>query len=115
MSAADRAAFPVAVIGGGPVGLAAAAHLVTRGIKVKLYEAGETVAAHVQSWSHVRLFSPWRHNTDPAARAILRDHGWQEPPADALPTGRDLYQAYLEPLARTPAMRGVIETGTRVV
>ena len=36
--------LPVAVIGAGPVGLAAAAHLIERGIPVKVYEAGETVA-----------------------------------------------------------------------
>ena len=64
---------------GGPVGLAAAAHLVTRGVPVKLYEAGETVAANVRDWAHVRLFSPWRFNTDAAATAILREHGWQAP------------------------------------
>ena len=110
----DELGLPVAVIGGGPVGLAAAAHLVTRGIPVKLYEAGDTVAAHVRSWSHVRLFSPWRFNTDAAARAILRSHGWQEPPGDALPTGGDLYAAYLQPLAQTPELKSVIETGVRV-
>ena len=71
-------AFPVAVIGGGPVGLAAAAHLVTRGVPVKLYEAGESVAANVRDWGHVRLFSPWRFNTDMAAAAILRERGWQD-------------------------------------
>ena len=32
--------LPVAVIGGGPVGLAAAAHLIARGLPVKVYEAG---------------------------------------------------------------------------
>jgi thioredoxin reductase len=106
--------FPVAVIGGGPVGLAAAAHLVTRGVAVKLYEAGETVAAHVRSWGHVRLFSPWRFNIDQAAAAILRDHGWQEPPGDILPTGQELYSAYLAPLAQTPSLQHVIETGARV-
>jgi hypothetical protein len=106
--------LPVAVIGGGPVGLAAAAHLVTRGLPVKLYEAGETIAAHVRSWGHVRLFSPWRFNIDQAAAAILRDHGWQEPPGDILPTGHDLHAAYLEPLAQTAPLQSVIETGTRV-
>ena len=111
---ADRSVLPVAVIGGGPVGLAAAAHLVTRGVPVKLYEAGETVAANVRDWGHVRLFSPWRFNTDAAATAILREHGWQAPAADALPTGSDLYAAYLQPLAETPALRSVIETGARV-
>ena len=70
----------VAIIGGGPVGLAAAAHLITRNIPVKLYEAGDTIAANVRDWGHVRLFSPWSFNADQAAKAILKQHGWQEPP-----------------------------------
>ena len=106
--------FPVAVIGGGPVGLAAAAHLVTRGVPVKLYESGKTAAAYVRSWGHVRLFSPWRFNTDEASVAILRAHGWQEPPGDILPTGHDLYAAYLQPLAQTRPLQKVIENGARV-
>ncbi len=114
MSAAGHSTLPVAVIGGGPVGLAAASHLVTRGLPVKLYEAGETVAAHVRDWGHVRLFSPWGFNTDTAATAILREHGWQAPPATALPTGHDLYAAYLQPLGESPVLRSVIETGARV-
>jgi thioredoxin reductase len=100
----------VAVIGAGPVGLAAAAHLITRNIPVKVYEAADTIAANVRDWGHVRLFSPWTFNIDQAAKAILKQHGWQEPPGDALPTGSDLYEAYLRPLADTPEMRAVIET-----
>ena len=91
-----------------------AAHLVTRGLPVKLYEAGATVAAHVRDWGHVRLFSPWGFNTDAAATAILREHGWQAPPATALPTGGDLYSAYLHPLAEAPPLKAVVETGARV-
>src|SRR5581483_2101747 len=90
----------VAVIGAGPVGLAAAAHLLTRGLAVKVYESGATVAANVRDWGHVRLFSPWAFNTDPAAVALLRQHGWQAPPDQVLPTGRDLIDAYLAPLAQ---------------
>jgi thioredoxin reductase len=107
-------ALPVAVIGAGPVGLAAAAHLIQCRLPVKVYEAGETAAANVRDWGHVRLFSPWAYNTDTAARSLLKAHGWQEPPADALPTGSDLYDAYLKPLAETPEMAGVIETGAKV-
>jgi hypothetical protein len=106
--------LPVAVIGSGPVGLAAAAHLITRGLPVKLYESGDTVAANVHSWGHVRLFSPWRFNTDSASTAILREHGWQAPQGDVLPTGHDLRAAYLEPLAATPEMADVIETRAKV-
>jgi thioredoxin reductase len=114
MSTRSIADLPVAVIGAGPVGLAAAAHLLARGVPVKLYEAGDTVAAHVRDWGHVRVFSPWRFNIDAAAASILRAHGWQAPPADALPTGNELYSAYLAPLAATPPMRVIIETGARV-
>ena len=106
--------LPVAVIGGGPVGLAAAAHLVTRGVPVRLYEAGETVAAHVRDWGHVRLFSPWGFNTDTAATAILREHGWQAPPATRCRPATICTPPISQPLAETPALRAVIETGARV-
>ena len=105
---------PVAVIGAGPVGLAAAAHLISRNIPVKVYEAGDTVAANVRDWAHVRLFSPWSLNADHAAKALLKRHGWQEPHGDTMPTGGDLYEAYLRPLADTPEMRAVIETKATV-
>ncbi|MCA1444971.1 NAD(P)-binding protein, partial [Ensifer sp. IC4062] len=46
-------ALPVAVIGAGPVGLAAAAHLITRGIEPIVFERGETVGASLLEWGHV--------------------------------------------------------------
>jgi thioredoxin reductase len=110
-----REDLPVAVIGGGPVGLAAAAHLIERNVPVQVFEAGETVAANMRDWAHVRVFSPWHLNIDSAARKILTRHGWQEPEADGLPTGGDIVARYLKPLADTPELRGVIETGARVV
>jgi thioredoxin reductase len=104
----------VAVIGAGPVGLAAAAHLISRNIPVKVYEAGETIATNVRDWGHVRLFSPWSFNVDETAKAILKQHGWREPPSDGLPTGNDLYEAYLRPLADIPEVLAVIETSAAV-
>jgi thioredoxin reductase len=106
--------YPVAVIGAGPVGLAAAAHLIDRGIPVRVYEAGETVGANIRDWAHVRTFSPWRYSVDGAARKLLANSQWREPPQDVLPTGDDLYRQYLAPLAATPEMAAVIETGARV-
>ncbi len=107
--------LPVAVIGAGPVGLAAAAHLLARGLPVRLYEAGETAGANVRDWGHIRLFSPWRYNVDEAARALLERHGWKAPCADTFPTGASLYERYLRPLADTPEIAAVLETRTRVV
>ena len=63
--------LPVAVIGAGPVGLAAAAELIARGIETRVYEAGPEVADNVRDWGHVRLFSPWRYNVAEAASRLL--------------------------------------------
>ena len=82
--------LPVAVIGGGPIGLAAAAHLVARGLDVRVYEAGSSVGASVLDWGHVRIFSSWQYNIDPEARALLARQGWVAPPAEELPTGAEL-------------------------
>jgi hypothetical protein len=105
---------PVAVIGAGPVGLAAAAHLATRGLSFVVLEAGDRVAASVDDWAHVRLFSPWRFNTDPTARALLEAEGWTAPDPDVLPTGGDLIAGYLAPLAAHPAIAPHLRLGVAV-
>jgi NADPH-dependent 2,4-dienoyl-CoA reductase/sulfur reductase-like enzyme len=107
--------LPVAVIGAGPVGLAAAAHLLARGLPVKLYEAGDSIAAHIRDWGHVRLFSPWSYNIDKAARALLEPTGWIAPKPSVHPTGAELVEQYLQPLAATPQLKPLIETGARIV
>src|SRR5690349_8202776 len=80
----DTKELPIAVIGAGPVGLAAAAELISRGERVKVYEAAQTVGAHLREWGHVRLFSPWRYNTAEAAVRLLTLHGWTPPDPDLL-------------------------------
>ncbi|HSP25201.1 MAG TPA: FAD-dependent oxidoreductase, partial [Saliniramus sp.] len=105
---------PVAIIGAGPVGLAAAAQLARKGLAFKVFEAGASVAASVREWGHVRLFSPWRYNVDDAARALLEAEGWVMPDEDVIPTGSELSARYLEPLAKTPALHPHIETSARV-
>ena len=107
--------LPVAILGAGPVGLAAAAHLVTRGVRPLVFEAGATVGASVRKWGHVRLFSPWRYLIDTAARELLLASGWTPPPEATLPTGRELVEHYLEPLAQLPQLRPHLRLGWRVV
>ncbi|MEV4477879.1 FAD-dependent oxidoreductase [Nonomuraea sp. NPDC049504] len=92
--------LPVVVIGAGPVGLAAAAHLAERGIDFTVLEAGDRVAASVARWGHVRVFSPYRYNIDAAARRLLEAGGWSAPDPDWLPTGAELIDDYLAPLAK---------------
>ena len=99
----------VAVIGAGPIGLAAAAHLLERGFSPLVLEAGATVAASYESFRHVQLFSPWRYNVDPAARRLLEATGWKMPREDELPTAGAMIDDYLAPLAAhaeiAPALR----------
>jgi thioredoxin reductase len=107
--------LPVAIIGAGPVGLAAAAHLSARNHPFILFEAGPTVAANILTWKHVRIFSPWRYNIDKAARAILSRTDWDEPDEDAIPSGEELYDQYLLPLSVTTPLKSHIHLESRVI
>ncbi|MFC8124805.1 FAD-dependent oxidoreductase [Streptomyces sp. NPDC057302] len=91
--------LPVIVIGAGPIGLAAAAHLVERGIEPLVLEADDSAGAAVREWSHVRLFSTWGEVVDPAAEKLLAPTGWVKPDGATYPTGGDWAKKYLQPLA----------------
>ena len=71
----------VAIIGAGPVGLAAAAHVLERGMKPVVLESGPEPAHTVRQWQHVQLFSPWEYNVDKAAERLLAPMGWSTRPA----------------------------------
>lgn len=106
--------LPVAVIGAGPVGLAAAARLIERGITPLILEAGAEVGAHLANYAHVRLFSPWRYDIDPAMAAMLARSGWTAPPAGALPLAGEVVQQVLVPFARLPEVAAHLHLDTRV-
>jgi thioredoxin reductase len=110
-----KASLPVAIIGAGPVGLAAAAHLYSRHQPFIILEAGDTVAANILSWKHIRVFSPWKYNVDTVARQLLETIHWTMPEADALPTGAELYEHYLKPLADTPFIKPHLYLRTKVI
>ncbi len=90
---------PVVVIGAGPVGLAAAAHLADRGLPYVVLEAGTGPGAAVRRWGHVRTFTPWQHVTDPTAEKLLSPTGWTRPGGAVPPTGAEIVEHYLQPLA----------------
>ncbi len=104
----------VAILGGGPVGLAAAAHVLERGMEPVVLEAGSDVAHAVRQWGHVRMFSPWEYNVDRAAGRLLDAVGWNRPQPDHYPTGAELVAQYLEPLATRTVLKDRIRTKSRV-
>lgn len=77
-------------------------------------ESGETVGASIREWGHVRLFSPWKYLVDPTARTRLEATGWTMPAGDALPTGNQLVEGLLEPLAELPEIAPHMRLGHRV-
>ena len=88
----DRAELPVVVIGAGPVGLAAAAHLVDRGLEPLVFEAGTVAGASVREWGHVRVFSPWRSTSTRSA-----------PACSSAPAGSTLIRTATRRAPRSPA------------
>src|SRR4051812_12341015 len=104
----------VAIIGAGPVGLAAAAHVLGRGMSPIVLEAGPEAGHAVRQWQQVQLFSPWDYNIDKAAARMLAPTGWNSPDPQSYPTGGELIDRYLTPLATRTPLREVIRTSSRV-
>lgn len=107
--------LPVAVLGAGPVGLAAAAHLVKYGQPFVVLEAGAEAGAAVRQWGHVRTFTPWRYMVDGAARALLESSGWSVPNQEHPPTGDELVDHYVAPLANHAAIRPHVRYDAKVI
>jgi hypothetical protein len=104
----------VAIIGAGPVGLAAAAHALERDLKPIVLEAGPEAGHAVRQWRHVRMFSPWEYNIDKAAERLLNEAGWNAPDPKSYPTGGDLIAHYIAPLATRTVLRDHIKVSARV-
>jgi thioredoxin reductase len=102
---------PVVIVGAGPQGLAAAAHLLERGDEPLVLEAGDGPGAAVSQWSHIRLFSAWPELLDAAAVRLLQSAGWSRP-TDGNPTGGEWVKRYLAPLA--DALGDKVRYGVRV-
>ena len=108
-------ALPVAVLGAGPVGLAAAAELLERRLTFVILEAGQQVGANLIDYGHVRLFSPWQYNVDAAMAKHLARTGWQAPPAAELPLAGEVAERVLQPFAAMPEVASALKLDTTVV
>ncbi|MED5618172.1 arsenic resistance N-acetyltransferase ArsN2 [Ideonella sp. BN130291] len=110
-----QGSLPVAILGAGPVGLAAAARLIERGIEPLIFEAGASVGTNLTDYGHVRLFSPWRYNVDAAMAAMLQRTGWQPPPEDSLPLAGEVVERLLRPFAQRPEVARALKLNSRVL
>ena len=109
------AALPVAVLGAGPVGLAAVAQLVERGLPFVALEAGDQVGANLRDYGHVQLFSPWQFDVDHAMARLLAPTGWTAPPAAELPRAGEVVERVLQPFAALPQVAPHVLLGARVL
>lgn len=107
--------LPVAVIGAGPVGMAAIAHLANRNMPFILFEAGASVGSSILSWEQIRVFSPWKYNIDKVAKEMLLKTDWKEPNEDDTHTGRELVDLYLKPLSELVQFKDFIHTNSKVI
>ncbi|QPQ30804.1 NAD(P)-binding domain-containing protein [Lysinibacillus sp. JNUCC 51] len=107
--------LPIVIIGAGPIGLAAAAHLVEKNQSFILLEAGSEIAHNIRTWGHVTLFSPWRYNINKTAKILLEETDWHEPILETLPTGHELIDLYLKPLAELAQIKPFIQLNSKVV
>ncbi|NUU73864.1 MULTISPECIES: NAD(P)-binding domain-containing protein [Paenibacillus] len=110
----EKGKLPVVIIGAGPVGLAAAAQLISKGEPFMLFEAGDEVGANIRKWEHVRLFSPWQYNIDKAAKELLQKANWVAPQNETIPTGKEVIEHYLKPLAALPEISPNVHLNTKV-
>ena len=72
-------------------------------------------AVHIRTWGHITLFSPWRYNINKAAKALLEGSDWQEPNLETIPTGHELIDLYLKPLAELAQIKPSIRLNSKVV
>lgn len=105
----------VVIIGAGPVGLAAAAHLLSRNITPIVLEKGQTAGAAISDWGHVQVFTPWEYLLDKEVRKILEKNNWQDPAVNELPYGWEIVKNYLIPAANTPELKNTIIYNTEVI
>jgi hypothetical protein len=106
----------IAVLGAGPIGLEAALYARSLGLTVAIYERGR-IAEFMQRWGHVRLFTPFAMNSTSLGRAAVASGNPRHkfPSETDCLTGREHVAAYLDPLAKSPALKDCLRTETLVV
>ncbi|MDQ6796959.1 MAG: FAD-dependent oxidoreductase [Actinomycetota bacterium] len=105
----------LAILGAGPTGLDAALAAADLGWPFTVYEAADRPAGHVREWGHVRLFTPWSLNVSPRMARHLEAAGLTVPGDDACPTGDELCDRVLDPVAALPEVAPAMRLDSRVL
>jgi len=93
------------VVGAGPIGLETGLQAALAGYDVTVLERGRAGEA-VQSWGHVRLFTPFHMNSSVAGRSAVGAE--TIPIGDKLLTGNEYVYRYLQPLSQSTPLAGRI-------
>ena len=104
----------IAIVGAGPVGLEAALYAGTLGHRVTVFERG-VVGQHIREWGHIRLFSKFAINRSSLGARMLNEAGVALPDDGEYQDGRAYVECYLEPLARSAALRDSVREQTEVL
>ncbi len=105
----------VAILGAGPIGLDAALACADAGWSYSIYEAGDRPGAHVRTWQHASMFTPWRLSVSPRMRRHLEGAGRFVPDGETAPSGAELIADLIEPLGALPEIRSRLILRARVV
>jgi hypothetical protein len=105
----------IAILGAGPTGLEAALAAADGGHPFILFEAAPSVAGNVRAWGHVRLFTPWDLNVSPRMRRHLEAGGVEVPSGTDCPTGQELAERLLDPIAGLREISPNLRLGTQVL
>ena len=104
--------LPVVVIGAGPLGLAAAAHLLERGLTPLVLEAGPGPGCGGRAMGARPHLLPVARTGRPRGRPAARTAPAWRPPTIGFPTGREWIDDYLAPVADALGER--VQYGARV-
>ncbi len=104
----------LAILGAGPTGLEAALAAVEQGWPFTVLEAGDRPAAQVRAWGHVRMFTPWDLDVSPRMTRHLEAAGLPVPSGDECPTGDELCDRVLDPVAELPEIAPNVRLGAKV-
>ncbi|WP_299496888.1 NAD(P)-binding domain-containing protein [uncultured Shewanella sp.] len=64
LNASIKTPGSIIIIGAGPIGIAAAAQALSRGLTPLVLEKGTTVGTAMLKWGHVKVFTPWQYIVD---------------------------------------------------